>query len=320
MTFDPKALAPTWIEGYNVRRIFADLLAGLILSVLLLPQAMAYAQLAGLPPETGLYAALAPPLLYLVFGTSPYVSLGPVALVSLLIAEATGSGDIDALQGAMIIAIEAGVILCLLGILRLGRLVNFVSEPALLGFTAAAAVLIATSQLPSLLGLDVARSGNLVGTASVILPALGDTMLATLLIGGGALALLLIADRYAAAGLWKIGIRPPWRQAIVKSVPLVVIVAVAAVVQFAAPDVSTVPRTEGGLPDLALSPLDPAIWLRLLPSSAVVAIIAFVVGTAVAKSLAGQERRSLNTSREAFAIGAATSARVYRAAMRSASV
>lgn len=305
MTLDANALKPAWLDGYQRRDLLPDILAGLILSILLVPQAMAYAQLAGLPAETGLYAALVPPLLYLLFGTSPYVSLGPVALVSLLVAEATGNGDIDALQGAMIIAIQAGVILCLLGALRLGRLVNFVSEPALLGFTAAAAVLIATSQLPALLGLDVARSGTLIGTGETLIPALGDTVVATLFVGGGALALLLLTDRYAAAGLWKIGVRPPWRQAIVKSVPLAIIIGAAIVVQYAAPGVATVQPTAGGLPDLALPPLDPAIWLRLLPSSAVVAIIAFVIGTAVAKSLAGRERRSINTSREAFAIGAA---------------
>lgn len=305
MAFDITALKPSWLDGYERRSLFADLLAGLILSVLLVPQAMAYAQLAGLPPETGLYAALAPPLLYLLFGTSPYVSLGPVALVSLLVAEATGNGDIAPLDGAMIIAIEAGIILCLLGLFRLGRLVNFVSEPALLGFTAAAALLIATSQLPPLLGLDVARSGNLIGTATALLPVLGDTVVAALLIGGGALVLLLLADRHAAAGLWKAGIRPPWRQAIVKSVPLVIIIGAALAVQFAAPDVATVQKTEGGLPALTLPPIEPAIWLRLLPSAAVVAIIAFVIGTAVAKSLAGKERRSLDTSREALAIGAA---------------
>lgn len=296
--------APHWIGGYGRTRLGSDLLAGVILSVLLVPQAVAYAQLAGLPPETGLYAAIAPPLLYLLFGSSPYVSMGPVALASLLVGEAIAGSGMPAGQAAAIIAIETGLMLALLGLLRLGRLVNFVSEPALLGFTAAAAVLIAASQLPALLGLDVGRNGNLVESAAAIGPALGEINGATLAVGGGALALLILADRYAAAGLWKLGLHPPWRQAIVKSTPLLLLVG-AALIAVAGADIETVGRTSAGLPWLALPAAGARAWLALLPSSAVVALIVFVVGVAVAKALAGRERQALDTSREALAIGVA---------------
>lgn len=272
--------------------------------MLLVPQAMAYALLAGLPPETGLYAAIAPPLLYLLFGTSPTVSVGPVALASLLVAEAIAGVDLPPRQAAAIIAIETGLLLAVLGMLRLGRLVNFVSEPALIGFTAAAAVLIATSQIPALVGIDVGRAGTLVESLAAIGPALDRFNPVALAIGGVSLLSLLLADRYAAALLWKSGVHPPWRQAMVKSIPLLLLIAASAIV-LAGAEVETVGRTSAGIPAIVLPPAEIAAWLSLLPSSAVVALIVFVIGAAVAKSLAGRQRQALDTSREALAIGAA---------------
>ncbi|MGF1550597.1 MAG: SulP family inorganic anion transporter [Sphingomonadaceae bacterium] len=296
---------PHWLKGYDASAFPADLLAGFILAILLVPQAMAYALLAGLPPSAGLYAAIAPPLIYMVFGTSAYVSMGPVALASLLVADALGGTDLPRGEAAAIIALETGAMLALLGLFRLGRLVNFVSEPAMLGFTAAAAVLIAASQLPPLLGLDVERNGDLIAAARGIIPALERTNVAALAIGGTALALLVVANRYAAAGLWKLGVHPPWRQALVKSVPLLVIVGAAVAAAAGGYRVATVGEASAGLPGFSLPPFALGPWLALLPSSAVVAVIVFVIGAAVAKSLAGRERRALDTSREALAIGAA---------------
>ena len=293
------------LKGYGGARAAQDLIAGVILAILLVPQAMAYAQLAGLPPVMGLFAALLPPVMYLAFGTSPFVSLGPVALVSLIVAEAAaGVRGTEPAAAAVIIAIEAGALLCLLGAFRLGRLVNFVSEPALLGFTAAAAFLIAFSQLPTLLGIEVDRAGNLIGAIGNLWPKLGAIDWPTTFVGLAALAALLLFNRYAAPLLWKLGVHPPWRQAIAKSLPLLVMIGAAfAVVQMPAP-VSTVEAISGGLPVLALPTLDADLWLTLLPSSLAVAIVVFVTATAVAKSLAGADRSALDTSREAFALGA----------------
>lgn len=296
---------PAWLSEYRSAFLLDDAIAGLVLSVLLIPQAMAYALLAGLPPQTGLYAALMPPVLYLLFGTSPYVSVGPIALVSLIVGDAITQSGQPQMQAAMVIALEAGVVLALLGLFRLGRLVNFVSEPVLLGFTAAAAVLIAASQLPTLLGLDIARSGNLIGTMRGLMGALPGIHGDTVLIGVGALLLLLAGDRYAAAALWKLGLRPPWRGLIVKAIPLLVLVGAALVVSMGKWPVPKVGGVAGGLPVLRMPPggLDP--WLALLPSSMIAALIIFVIGSAVAKSLAGKNRRKVRSDREALALGAA---------------
>ena len=292
-----------WLKSYRGVSLLKDGIAGLILSILLVPQAMAYAQLAGLPPQMGLFAAMTPPLLYAVFGTSPFVSVGPVALVSLIVAEASGAAAADPETVVAIVAIEAGLVLLLIGALGMGRLVNFVSEPVLLGFTAAAAFLIAASQLPTLLGIETERAGNLPAALSALWQSLSQVQWTTALIGIGALIALMIIHRFAAPLLWKAGVHPPWRQALAKSLPLAVIIATAFV---AMPYGEAVPKVEAvspglpGLPDFG----GPGLWLALLPSGLTVAIIVFVTATAVAKSLAGSDRSGLDTSREAVALGA----------------
>lgn len=297
-------VVPSWLSGYGREALGQDALAGAILAILLIPQSMAYALLAGLPPEAGLYTAMVAPLVYAVLGGSAHVSLGPVALVSLLVADALAGSDLEPMAAAVIIAVETGAMLLLLGLVRLGRLVNFVSEPALFGFTAAAAVLIAASQLPPLLGLDADRSGNLLEAGRAILDA-GSPHLKTAVVGIAALALLLLADRYAAPVLWRQGVRPPWRMAIVKSAPLLVILAATFAALMLGDGIQRVSPPKGGLPDIGVSLRTPEAWLSLLQSSAVVAIIVFVTGTAVAKSLSSRRRQALDTNREAIALGAA---------------
>ncbi len=293
-----------WLSGYSAARGARDVVAGTVLAILLVPQAMAYAQLAGLPPQMGLFAALAPPVLYLIFGTSPFVSVGPVALVSLVVAEAAGQSGIAPQDGAAIIAIEAGLMLLLLGGFGLGRLVNFISEPVLLGFTAAAAILIAESQLPTLLGIDAARAGDLPAALRALWQDLPELRPTTAVIGALSLVALLFFNRYAAPGLWKVGVRPPFRQAIAKSLPLAVMVGAAIAAASVPQTVPTVAAIEGGLPRLSFPEVGLSDWFALLPSSLAVAVIIFVTATAVAKSLAGSDRSNLDTSREAVALGA----------------
>ena len=301
-----KALAPTkrWLAAKSPGNATQDAIAGTVLSILLVPQAMAYAQLAGLPPQMGLYAALAPPLLYLFFGTSPFVSVGPAALVSLVVGEAVSSSGLAPETGAAIVAIEAGVLLLLLGGFGLGRLVNFISEPVLLGFTSAAAVLIAASQLPTLLGMDVARAGDLPTALAALWAGMTEFRPTTALIGVAALIVFLLANRYAAPMLWKLGVRPPFRQALAKSVTLLVIVGAAFAALVAPAPVRMVESVEGGLPSLFTSFVVVSDWIALLPSALAVAILIFVTATAVAKTLAGEDRSHLDSSREAVALGA----------------
>ncbi|AWW72965.1 sulfate permease [Erythrobacter sp. KY5] len=291
------------LKGYGGRTALSDGIAGTILAILLVPQAMAYAQLAGLPPQAGLYAALVPPVLYLLFGTSPFVSVGPVALISLVIAEAASGSDVEVVEAAAIVGIEAGIILAAIGALRLGRMVNFISEPVLLGFTAAVAILIFTSQLPTLIGTDPDRAGNLPDALSAIWAVLPEWNATTAAIGTTALAFLLLFNWLAAPALWKIGVRPPWRQAIAKSLPLLVVIGCAVAASLVGGGVARVSPPSGKLPSITMPPLDPQLWLQFAPSALAVAVVIFATATAVAKSLAGADRSRLDTSREAVALG-----------------
>lgn len=297
-------LRPAWLDGYDRRALAADLVAGLILSALLIPQAMAYAQLAGLPPEAGLYAAIAPAFVYALLGGSAFVSMGPVALASLLVADAIEGAGLPPESAAAIVAIETGVLIAVIGALGMGRLVNFVSEPALIGFTTAAAILIAASQLPAFLGVEVPRAGNLVEALRGIAAA-GSVHLPTLAIAVATLALLLLADRYAAIVLWRLGIHPPYRLALVKSFPLVAIIAASAAAGMIGDGIARIDPPQGALPAFGVGVGAVEPWIALALPSAIIAVIVFVTGTAVAKALASRMRQSVDTDREAIAIGLA---------------
>jgi SulP family sulfate permease len=148
-----------WFEGYSYPRLRADLVSGITVALVIVPQSMAYAQLAGLPPYYGLYAALLPPLIASLFGSSNQLATGPVAVVSLMTSSALAplatAGSVAYIEYAILLALIVGVFQLLLGVLRLGLIVNLLSHPVINGFTNAAAIVIATSQLSKLLGVNV---------------------------------------------------------------------------------------------------------------------------------------------------------------------
>ncbi|WP_206054783.1 SulP family inorganic anion transporter [Nitrosococcus wardiae] len=185
-----------WLRHYRRATFSDDLTAGIITAILLVPQGMAYAVLAGLPPEVGLYASVAPPLLlYVLTGTSRAMSVGPVSVAAILVAETLATtdqtaGDGSYLAGAILLAALSGAALLLLGALRLGALANFLSHPVLSGFTSAAALIIIASQLGNLTGIPLARGDlwhTLEGLATHALDANGPT----LAIGVGTILALL---------------------------------------------------------------------------------------------------------------------------------
>jgi len=144
-----------WLGNYRKKDLSGDVIAGLIVTIMLVPQGMAYAMLAGLPPQVGLYASVLPLILYAIFGSSRTLAVGPVAMVSLMTASALSglSGTDNQMAGALILALASGLMLLVMGIARLGFLVNFLSHPVISGFTSAAALIIGFSQLKHLLGI-----------------------------------------------------------------------------------------------------------------------------------------------------------------------
>lgn len=258
----PRALL-RWIVGYGRADFAADLLAGATTAVLLVPQAMAYAMLAGLPPIAGLYAALAPPLIYAVLGTSRRLAVGPVALDSLLTAAALAplaSGDVATyVAAASALAILAGAFQAVTGALRLGFVVNFLSLPVLRGFTSAAAILIIASQLGPLLGLKLPSSALwplLVALAEQLRAVHGPTVA----LGVGAVLALVGLGKFRGKAL------------------LVVVLATVAGYAFAldARGLALLGPVPSGLPAPTWPAVDRELLLGLAPAAGLIALISFM--------------------------------------------
>jgi sulfate permease, SulP family len=314
------------LRGYRSSDLARDLLAALLVTVLLVPQAMAYALLADLPPQVGLYAAVLPAALYGFFGTSRYLAVGPVALVSLLTAEAlaTVSGGartdldgaaVDPVLAAVTLAALVGVVLLVLGLVRGGFLIRFISEPVLTGFAAAAALLIAFSQLPNLLGLDVERHSSFVDRLLELLPRLLEADLVTLALGAGAFLFLVAAARFGKRLLARLGVRGGARLLLANAAPLLAVVAGTFLVVTLHLDVAVVGPipggAPGGLPPLTLPAMLPDLWLALLPSALAIGFVSFVTSVAIARRLAaangenGANGGRVEPNRELIALGAA---------------
>ncbi len=300
-----------WLSEYRVSHLPKDLLAGFLVAGLLLPQAMAYALLAELPPQTGLYAALAPALIFVFFSTSRFVSVGPVALISLLVADAiaVASSEAPGLDSgaiALVLALEVGILLLLLGVLRLGFLVNFVSDPVLTGFTSAAAILIGVSQLKNLLGLEIERGGFL-ATVTSIGARIAESNPWTLILGLGVLGLLVANKLWLERWLSKTDLGRLARVSLTNAFPLAALAAATAAVWWGRLDrtagVQVVGDIRLGLPPLTLPAFDPALWQSLLPTALAIATLIFVIGVGIAKTLAGRRRQRIDPDKEAIALG-----------------
>ncbi|HEY1129352.1 MAG TPA: SulP family inorganic anion transporter [Roseateles sp.] len=271
----------------------ADLMAGAVVAVLLIPQSLAYAMLAGLPPQVGLYASLLPLLAYAALGSSPVLGLGPVAVLALMIAQALGGlpAGVTPSEGALVLAAEVGLVLALAALLRLDALASLLSVPALRGFENGATLMIAAGQLPVLLGS--AATGftlpDLLVSASH-----GGWGLASAAWGGLAILLLLASRRMGSRLLAQLA-------------PLLLLIA-AMVLSALTPAANGVAQV-GALPSLALPLglplLDMALWLQLLPAAALVALMGFVSSLAVSESLAQRRGEKLLPAAEMRGLAAA---------------
>lgn len=296
-----------WVRGYGGGDLSSDLVAGAAVAMLLLPQAMAYALLAGLPAETGFYAALAPAILYAVAGSSRFLSVGPVALVSLLVADAIGRhGGDRPLETALALAAMVGLVLVAIGAFRLAFLMNFISEPVLLGFTTAAALLIAATQVRHLLGIDLPRGLMLHETVLAVFRA-EEIHGAAVLLGLLTVGLLLASGRPLLLLLRRLGAAERARVALSRSAPLaVVLLSVAAVTLFELDSRWGVPTTgEPGsaIPRPTLPPFDLTLYRDLVPSALTIAAVAYITSVAIGTSLGGRRRERVELGREAIGLG-----------------
>lgn len=300
-----------WGRQYNRSHFTNDLLAAVIVTIMLIPQSLAYALLAGLPPEVGLYASILPLVGYAIFGTSNALAVGPVAVVSLMTAAAVGrvveQGGAAYLEAAIIVALLSGFFLIILGVLRLGFLANFLSHPVIAGFIAASGIIIAVSQLKHLLGIEAAGH-SLYELAVSLGSAAADANLPTLALGVLATVFLFWMRRGAKRLLVKLGFGSYIANMLGKAGPVVVVaLTIGAVVAFdlTAEGVKVVGNIPSGLPPLGLPRFDSQLWLELAGPAALISIIGFVESVSVAQTLAAKKRQRIAPNQELMGLGSA---------------
>lgn len=300
-----------WLPAYDRPAFGADLMAALIVTIMLIPQSLAYALLAGLPAEVGLYASIAPLVIYAVFGTSRTLAVGPVAVVSLMTAAAVGqiatTGTPEYLGAAIAMAVLSGLMLLAMGLLRLGFIANFLSHPVISGFISASALLIAVGQLPSIFGIS-APGHTLAEIAIGLVAGIGGLNPFTLMIGGFGLGFLWWARTRLKGSLQRTGIKPALAGVIMRAAP-VLAVALTTLATWALAlqtrGVAVVGDIPSGLPMPALPPLDPALWQAILLPAALISLVGYVETVSVAQTLAAKRRQRIDPDQELVALGAA---------------
>ncbi|RDY60067.1 SulP family inorganic anion transporter [Flagellimonas nanhaiensis] len=286
-----------WMPSYNRSQLYGDLVAGATTGVMLVPQGMAYAMIAGMPPIYGLYAALVPQLVYALTGTSRQLGVGPVAMDSLLVATGIGALQLasidDYISAVLFLTLLIGGIQLLLGFLRMGFFVNFLSKPVIRGFTSAAAILIGLGQLKHVLGIDIPQSSKIYTLFGNILGNLGEINPYTFGLGAVAVLLILLMNRIS------------------KKIPtplILVILGILAVSFFGLESVGVeiVGNIPSGLPGFQVPNMEMETLGQLLPIAITVALFGFMESISIAKTVeekhpeyevdANQELRALGLS------------------------
>ena len=299
-----------WLKSYTRQEFNSDLFAGIITAILLVPQGIAYAILAGLPPQLGLYASILPPVLYALLGTSRTLSVGPASIAAIMIAGALTAPEVSALgnpvQSALILSAESGIIMLLMALLRMGGLVNFISHPVLTGFTSGASILIIGSQLPQFFGLKSPSCGF---DVSCYGHYFSGFVPASLSIGLAALGLLIFFGKPLIAILKNADMQPYLITAISKCGPLLTImIATLAVGYFdlaGQRNVAVVGNVPSGFPALNFDFSPIAKWYALLPYAGFIALIAYVESIAIAKVTANFRGEKIVPNQELIALGIA---------------
>ena len=313
---DPKSqlYAPIlcWLPHYRRDDLSSDLTAGIVVAIMLIPQAMAYALLAGLPPQMGLYASILPLIVYAIFGTSRPLGVGPVAIVSLMVSSTllpmAPAQSAEYVGYAIVLALLSGLILMGLGMIKAGFFTNFMSHPVIAGFSSAAAIIIAFSQLKNLLGLELERSSFLPRIVWDALHKLHTIHVPTVLIAAGSLALLFGRNKIGAAMRRANLIDDFWADILPKAMPLVLVVLSTSIVWYydlMSMGVQVVGNIPQGLPGISVPPINLEIAEKLFVGAFLIAIVGFLESVSVARTLASKRRQKIVPDQELIAMGAA---------------
>lgn len=286
----------SWIKNYSSSHFKGDLNAGVTVGIMLIPQGMAYAVLAGLPPIYGLYASIVPLLIYAIFGTSRQLAVGPVAMVSLLVVAGVGEiaevGSDRFIQLAIMTAMGVGVFQLLMGVFRMGFLVNFLSHPVLSGFTSAAALIIGASQFKNLLGIDLPRTNYVHEILLGVFEKAANIDPFTAAIGIGSIALI-------------VGIRR-WKPAFPSAL---VVVALGTLVTYGfgldQKGVAIVGEIPQGLPSFEILSFSLGDFEQLLPTILVISLVGYMESIAVAKAIANKHGYKVDPNQELVGLGLA---------------
>lgn len=285
------------LKKYDSRLFLADLIAGLTVAVLLIPQGMAYGLLAGLPPIYGLYAGLIPLLIYPIFGTSRQLSIGPVAVVSIIVFSGLSNFaepmSAEFISLAILTSLVAGIIQVLLSIFRMGFLVNFLSHPVISGFMSAAAIIIALSQLKYILGIEIPSGSSVLETLTVIVNSTSEWNPIALAIGFGGLFMIVLLKK------------------INRSIPgaiLAMVLAIVAVIYFGweSKGLDIVGSVPPGLPAFEMPNWSLENVKQVLPLALIICLISFIESLSIAKTIEGEKKTNdLDANQELLALGAA---------------
>lgn len=285
-----------WLPDYKSEYLKDDFIAGVTVAVLLIPQGMAYALIAGLPPIYGLYAALTPQIIYAFLGTSRQLAVGPVAMDSLLVAAGLGALSIvdsdQYIQTAILLALTIGAIQFLLGLLKMGFIVNFLSKPVISGFTSAAAIIICLNQLRHILGISISQSNKIHVFTSALMQSETPINLHSLIIGIVSIILLILIKGWSSK---------------IPSALVIVVIGICWVTftNQIQPSVAIVGNIPDGLPNFSFPPLKWEIIKELIPISLTIALVAFMEAISIAKSIQEKHKTyEINPNQELLALGA----------------
>lgn len=300
-----------WLKGYNGALFTKDVLGAAIVSFMFIPQSLAYALLAGLPVQAGLYASILPLIGYALLGSSRFLAVGPVAVISLLTASAlepvavAGTAEYQSL--ALTLALMSGIMLAVMAVLRMGFISNFLSYPVISGFVTASAILIATSQFKSILGVKTTGSTLLELVPQLIAAAPGFHP-STAIVGFSAIIFLAAIRNYLSPLLQRLGLSASTAKIIARMGPLAAAVASLLAVllwDLEAAGVKTIGTLPSGLPHLTMPDFDLPMWRALLPAAFLISLIGFVESVSVAQTFAAKHREAIRPNSELAGLGAA---------------
>ena len=300
-----------WGRSYSRTMFAADCLAAVVVTIMLIPQSLAYAMLAGLPAQIGLYASMLPIIAYTVFGTSRSLAVGPVAVISLMTftaaSDVAAPGSAEFVAAALILAFLSGSMLLTMGIFRLGFLANLLSHPVVSGFITASAIVIATSQLKFIFGVQ-ASGETLPQILASLASAIHGANLVTIQVGAGAIAFLFWSRRYLKPVLIRLGAPANLADLATKAAPITAVAASIGAVEvfdLKAFGVRTVGAIPQSLPPITAPLFDPGLWQQLAVPALLLSVIGFVESVSVAQTLAAKRRQRIDPDQELIGLGMA---------------